>query len=66
MITTTEGASVPPVLAGLCVTTEVMRTTELVGGSSADVAGNNVLETGLNEETGGMEAVGVGGLEEMD
>lgn len=66
MTTTTEAGSVPPVLAGLCVTTEVMRMIELVAGSSADVAGTVGLEIGTNEEIGGIEVVEGGRNEEVD
>lgn len=66
VITTTEGGSRPPVEAGLCVTTEVIRTTELAAGGSADVAGMMELVVGAMVGVGNNTEVEGSRREELD
>ena len=58
VMTTTEGAPVPPVDAGLSVITEVMRTTEL-GGRTEEVGGGELLGIMEEELDDGSEVTGV-------
>ena len=61
VITTTEGLPVPPADAGLCVMTEVMRTTTLDGGgAAADGTRANELGGAREEGTGTAEGEGSG------
>lgn len=60
VITTTEGRPVPPVDAGLCVITEVIRTTDGEGGEGAaddggpeELVGTTTVGAGTAEEEGG-------------